>query len=143
MRSLLLIAIGVGRGVDATSDTRLDLAEADLVGDEDRGLKAGSACLLNVVGGGLGSQAAAEHDLTGEVPVAAVLEHGTGDNLAEALALELVAIDQAIEGCRQHVAVAGIHVVAVGAIEGDSVAAEDGGWTGKVGHGRGSIATPE
>ena len=41
---------GVGRGVDAAGDAGLDLPEGDLVGDQDRGLEAGAAGLLDVVG---------------------------------------------------------------------------------------------
>ena len=40
----------VGGGVGAAGDADLDLAEGDLVGDLDRGLEAGAAGLLDVVG---------------------------------------------------------------------------------------------
>jgi len=44
----------VGRGVHTSRDTRVDLAEGDLVGDHDRGLEAGATGLLHVVRGSLG-----------------------------------------------------------------------------------------
>ena len=85
-RSSLSAERRVGGGVDAAGDAGLDLAERDLVGDEDRRLEAGAARLLDVVRGRLGREAAAEHALARQVEVAAVLEHGAGDDLAEPLA---------------------------------------------------------
>ena len=78
----------VGGGVGAAGDAGVDLAEGDLVGDEDRRLQAGAAGLLDVVGGRLGREPGAEHALAGEVAVARVLEHGAAGDLAEPLALE-------------------------------------------------------
>ena len=72
--------------VDAAGDARVDLAEGDLVRDEDRGLQPGAAGLGDVVGGRRRRQARAEHRLAGEVEVAAVLEDRAGDDLAEPLA---------------------------------------------------------
>ncbi len=95
----------VGGGVGAAGDAGVDLAEGDLVGDEDRRLEAGAAGLLHVVGGRLGRQAGAEHALAGEVAVARVLEHGAAGDLAERLALERVAPDQAVERGGEHVLV--------------------------------------
>ena len=90
----------VGGGVGAAGDADLDLAQRDLVGHLDGGLDAGVAGLLDVVGGRLGAEPGAEHRLAGQVEVAAVLEHGAGDHLAEALALEAVAGDQAVDARR-------------------------------------------
>ena len=105
----------------------VDLAERDLVGDEDRGLEAGAAGLLDVVGRRLGRQLAAQHDFTGQVEVAAVLEHGAGDRLAEALVLEREAGHEAVERGLEHVLVGGLGVGPVRAGEGDPVAADHGG----------------
>ena len=102
------------------------LAERDLVGDEDRRLEPGAAGLADVVGRGLGRELRAEHGLAGQVEVAAVLEHGAGGDLAEALAGEPEALDQAVERRGQHVLVGGLRVGAVRAGERDPVAAEDG-----------------
>ena len=55
-----------------------------------------------------------------------VLEHGAGDDLAEPLALEAEAGDQAVERGGQHVLVGRVRVGAVGAGERDAVAADDG-----------------
>src|SRR4029079_11407658 len=62
----------------------------------------------------------------GEVAVARVLEDGAAGHLAEALAVEPIAVDQAVESGGQHVLVGGVRVGAVGAREGDPVAADDG-----------------
>ena len=75
---------GVGGGVRAPGDSRLHLAEGDLVGDEHRRLQAGTARLGDVVGRGRRRQARPQHRLTGEVEVAAVLDDGAGDDLARA-----------------------------------------------------------
>ena len=120
----------VGGGVGAAGDAGVDLAEGDLVGDEDRRLQAGAAGLLDVVGGGLGGEAGAEHALAGQVAVARVLEDGAAGDLAERLALQAVAVDQPVERRGQHVLVAGVRVDAVGAGEGDPVAADDGDFAG-------------
>src|SRR4029079_2347663 len=82
----------VGGGVGAAGDAGVDLAEGDLVGDEDRRLQAGAAGLLDVVGGGLGGEAGAEHALPGEVAVARVLQHGAAGHLADLLALQAEAV---------------------------------------------------
>ena len=116
----------VGGGVGAAGDAGVDLAEGDLVGDEDRRLEAGAAGLLDVVGGRLGREPGAEHALAGQVAVARVLEHGAAGDLAEPLALEAEAVDQAVEGGGEHVLVGGVRVDGVGAREGDAVAADDG-----------------
>src|SRR4029077_7274626 len=122
---------GVRGGVGATRDADLDLAERDLVGDVDRRLEAGAARLLEVRGGRLRRKPGAEHGLSREVEVAAVLEHGTGHDLAEALALEAEAGGQPIEGGGQHLLVARGRVCRVRAGEGDPVATEDGDPSGR------------
>ena len=112
--------------VDAARDAPLDLAERDLAADRERGLEAGVAGLLEVVGGGGVVERGAEHALAREVEVAAVLEHGAGDDLAGALALQAEARDEPVERGGEHVLVRGLGVRSVGAGEGDPVAAEDG-----------------
>ena len=69
----------------------------------------------------------AEHALAREVEVARVLEHGAGDDLAEALALQPEARDEPVERRGEHVLVGRVRVGAVGAGEGDPVAADDDG----------------
>ena len=127
LRSFSEIAIGrVRGGVGATGDAGVDLAERDLVGDVDRRLQTGAARLLQVAGRGLGRQLGAEHRLAGQVEVAAVLEHGAGDDLAEALTLEAEAGGQAVDGRGEHLLVGGAGVDGVRPGERDPVAAEDG-----------------
>ena len=116
----------VARRVDAAGDPGLDLAERDLVGDVDRRLESGAAGLLDVVGGGVGRERAAEHGFAGEVEVAASLQHRAGRDFAEALPREPEAPGEAVERRGQHVLVRGLCVGAVAARERDPVAAEDG-----------------
>ena len=103
----------------------LDLAERDLVGHGERRLQPGVARLLDVVGGGGVVERRAEHALAREVEVPAVLEHGAGDDLAGALALQPEAGDEPVERGGEHVLVGGLGVGAVRAGERDPVAAED------------------
>ena len=125
-----MIAIGASEVVSTPpAIAESCLAEGDLVGDEDRRLEAGAARLADVVGGRLGRELRAEHRLAGEVEVAAVLEDGARGDLAEALALEAEAGDEAVERGGQHVLVGGLRVGAVRARERDPVAAEDGDGT--------------
>ena len=122
----------VGSGVGAAGDAGVDLAEGDLVGDQDRRLQPGAAGLLDVVGGRLGGEPRAEHALAGQVAVARVLEHGAAGDLAERLAAEREALDQPVERGGEHVLVGGARVDGVRAREWDSVAADDGDPTGTV-----------
>ncbi len=120
--------------VDAAADARVDLAERDLVRDQVDRLQAGAARLLDVVRGRLRREAAAEHGLAGQVEVAAVLQHGAGHDLAEPLALEVVAGDEPVERGGQHVLVGGMRVLRVRARERDAVAADHGDSPGTGGH---------
>ena len=123
---------GVRGGVDAAGHAGLDLAELDLVGHEDRGLEAGAAGLLEVVGRGGRGEGRAQDRLTGEVEVARVLDDRSADDLVEVLAAEVVAGDEPVQGGREHVLVGRLGVRAELAGEGDAVATEDGGATRQV-----------
>ncbi len=81
-------------GVDAAGDAAVDLAEGDLVGDEDRRLETGAAGLADVVGRRLGREPRAEQRLAGQVEVAGVLEDGATGDLAEPLAGDAVALER-------------------------------------------------
>ncbi len=117
---------GVRRGVGATGDAGLDLAERDLVGDQHGGLDAGVAGLLHVECRSVGRELGAENRLASEVEVAAVLEHGTGSELADPLTVESVARDEAVNGRGEHFLVGGTGVDGVGARERNAVAADHG-----------------
>ena len=56
-----------------------------------------------------------------------MLEHGAGDDLADALALEAEAPDETVDRGGEHVLVGGLGVRAIRAGEGDPVAADDHG----------------
>ena len=116
---------GVAGGVDAAGDPPVDLAERDLAGHRERGLEAGVAGLLDVVGRRGVVERAAEHALAREVEVARVLEHGAGHHLAGPLALQAEARDEPVERGGEHVLVRGLGVRPVRAGERDAVAAED------------------
>ena len=123
----------VGGGVDAAGNAGLDLADSDLVGDQDGGFETGAAGLLDVIGRGLRVEGGAEHAFAGQVEVTAVLENGTGDHFANALAAEVAAFDQTVEGSGEHVFVGGGGVDAVGAGERNAVGTDDGN-AAKSGH---------
>ena len=80
----------------------------------------GAAGLLQVEGGGVRRQRAAEHAFAHQVEVAAVLEHRAADHRAEPLALEIEAVDQPAERGGEHVLVGRVGVRAVGACERES-----------------------
>ena len=127
LRKSSLTAIGASEVVSTPPPMpRVDLTERDPVRHGDHGRQAGAARLLQVRGRGLGAQRGAEHALAGEVEVAAVLEHGTGDDGAEPLALQAEAADQPVEGGGEHVLVGRRGVVGARPGERDAVAAEDG-----------------
>ena len=117
---------GVRGRVGAAGDADVDLPERDLVRDLDRGLQAGAAGLLDVGGRRLRGELRAEDGLAGQVEVAGVLEHGAGDDLTDALALEAEPGDQAVDGGGQHLLVGRRRVDGVRAGERDPVAAQDG-----------------
>ena len=116
----------VRRGVDPARGRRVIPPCGDAVGRGDGGLQAGAAGLLDVEGGGVGRQRAAEHAFAHQVEIAAVLEHRTADHGAEPLAGQIEAVDQSAQRGGEHVLVGGVGVIAVRACERDSVAAEDG-----------------
>ena len=112
-------------GVHPAGDARLDLAERDLVGHRDRRLQAGAAGLLHVVGRGVRVQPRTEHALPGQVEVAGVLEHRTGDHLAEPLPGQPEPGHQAVQRGGEHVLIGRPGVPAVRARERDPVPADD------------------
>ncbi len=116
----------VGGGVGASCDARVDDAQGDLVRHLDRRLEAGATGLLDVRGRGLGREPGAQHRLAREVEVARVLQHRTRDDLAEALALQPEAGDQAVDGRGEHLLVGDAGVDRVGPGERDAVAADHG-----------------
>ena len=76
--------------------------------------------------GRLRVEPADEHALADQVVVLRVLDDGAGDGVAQALALQLVALDDAAEGGGQHFLVADARVGAVRASEWNAEAANDG-----------------
>ena len=99
-------------------------AGGDAVRGGDGRLQAGAAGLLQIERRGVRRQRAAEHTLTNEIEITAVLEHRTADDHAELLALQIESAHQTVERRSEHVLVGRIGVSAVRACEGDAIAAE-------------------
>ena len=90
-----------------------------------RGLEAGAARLLDVVGRRGGRELRAQDALAGQVEVTRVLEDGAGHHLADLLALQPQAGDEPVEGGGEHVLVGRPGIGGVGAGERDPVPADD------------------
>ena len=116
---------GVAGGVHTAADADLDLAERDLVGDRDDRFQPGRARHLHVVGGRARVELGAQHGFAGEVEVAAVLEHGAGDELVDGLVREAEPRDQPVERGGEHVLVGRASEGTAGSRERDPIAAED------------------
>ena len=121
-------------GIDAAGDATLNLPKRNLVCHQQRRLKARAAGLLQVIGRGFRGQARAEHTFAGQVEVARMLEHRTGHHLAQTLAMQVEALDQAIQCAGQHLLVARGGVDGIGAGERNTVATDNGD-TARLGHG--------
>src|SRR5581483_1321804 len=135
---LQLAAVGerdVARAVGAARDRALDLAERNAVRELQRSREARAAGALQVVGGRLRIEAAAERALACEVPVARVLDDRARRHLADPLALQRIFVHQEAKGRGQHVLVAELRIGAVGARERNTRAAEDRDATGELRHG--------
>jgi len=63
-----------------------------------------------------------------------MLEHRAGHHLAQALAVQVEALDQAVQGAGQHLLVARRGIQGIGTGEGDAVTADDGD-AARLGHG--------
>ncbi len=112
-------------GIHPAGDAAVDLPQGDLVGHQQRRFQARAAGLLDIVGRGGGRKPRAEDAFAGQVEVPGMLEHGTGGHLAKAQAVQVVALDQALQGGGEHRLVAGGGIGAVGTGEGDAVAADN------------------
>ena len=104
----------IADGVHAGCDAGIDLAECDLVADRDRRLQARAAGTLHVEAGRLRIEARRQNALAHQVEILRMLQHGACDHVAETLAVQLVAIDDAAQRSGQHVLVAHIRIGAVG-----------------------------
>ena len=116
----------VADGVDAGGDAGIDLAQRDLVADEDGGLEAGAAGALDVEARRLRIEARRQHAFAHQVEVLRVLQHRAGDDIAEPRAGQAVAVDHAAQRGGEHVLIAGRGIGAMGAGEGNAHAADDG-----------------
>ena len=72
-----------------------------------------------------GRQRGAEHAFAHQVEVAAVLEHRAADTAPSRSPGKIEPVDQPVQGGGEHVLVGRVGVGAVGAGEGNAVAAED------------------
>ena len=80
--------------VGATGDATFDLAKGNLVGHQDGRLQAGSARLLDIIGGRFRSQSTAERRFPGQVEIPGVLDDSATNVLPQTLSLQAEAIDQ-------------------------------------------------
>src|SRR6185503_19175020 len=109
----------------AAGDAGVDLAERDLVGDDDCRLEAGDAGALHVEARSLRRESGVEQRLARQVPLARMLHHGTRDDVAEPEPLQRELLYDRLEGGREHLLVADARVGALRARERDAGAADD------------------
>jgi hypothetical protein len=103
----------------------VDLAERDLVGDDDRRLEARAAGALHVEARRIRSEAGVEQRFARQVPLARMLHHRARDDVAEAQSLQRELVHDGLERRRQHLLVADARVRAGRARERDAGAADD------------------
>ncbi len=116
----------VADGVGAAGDAGIDLAERDLVADQDGGLERGAARAREVECRRFRREAASQHAFPSQVPVARMLDNRATRNVAERRALKVVFFDDAFEHRRHHVLVRALRVGGVRPGERYAQSAEDG-----------------
>jgi hypothetical protein len=114
----------IRRGVGAHGDAVLDLTRGDLARDHRRRLQAGAARLLDGDAGRRAGELGAEHGLARQVPILGMRHHGPAQRLVDVHALEVVLVDEPVEGAGQHVEVRLVGIERVGAAEGNAHAAD-------------------
>ena len=115
----------IADGIHPPGDAGIHLPQRDLVAHQDRRFQAGAAGALDVQSRGRGRQARGQHAFAHQVVVPGMLDDRPGDDIAQVLAGELVALDYRPEGFGQHVLVAGRGVGAIGPGKGDAQPADD------------------
>ncbi len=115
----------VAGGVGPAGDAGVDLAGGDLGGDQQGGLHAGQAGHLHVAGRGMRVQLGAEDRLPGEVEIAGMFEHRPGGDFADAFPRQARTGHQTVEGGGEHVLVAEVRVLGVGAGKRNPVRSHD------------------
>ena len=116
----------VAEVVDPGGNAGVDLAERNLVGDQDGRLQAGAAGALYVEPRRLRIQSGRQQRFACQVVVLGMLDHRAGDHIAEPLALQIEALDQRAQGCGQQLLVVGAGVGGVRACERGADPADDG-----------------
>ena len=116
---------GVGRGVRAAADARIDAAGRNGVADGDDRLQSRATRLLKVVRRRVRGSARCENGLANEIEITAVLEHRTADDHAELLALQIESAHQTVERRSEHVLVGRLCVRLVRACERNAISADD------------------
>ncbi len=96
---------GIRSGIGAAGDARVDLAQGNFVGHQDRRLKPGTTGLLDVVGRRFRRQPRSQNGFAGQVEITGMLDDGPGHHLAQAFAFQTVTVHKATDGRRQHVLV--------------------------------------
>ncbi len=116
----------IAHRVDAAGDAGVDLAQRDLVGDQDRGLETGAAGALDVESRRLRIELGGHQCFAHQVEVPRMLDDRAADHIAEPMALQAEALDHGMQRRGQQFLVALARVGAVGAREGNAAAADDG-----------------
>ena len=80
----------IAHGIDARGNGAVDLAERDLVAEQNRRFQAGAAGALQIESRRLRGEARAEHRLARQVPLARMLHHRAGGDVVQALSLQPV-----------------------------------------------------
>src|SRR5690606_23447216 len=112
--------------VGAAGHSCFDLAQCDLVADEDTGLQAGAAGTLQVNPRRLEREAGADDALARQVPVPGVFDHRTQRYVAEHLSLQVEFLDNGRQCRRHHVLVGTAGIVGVCAAERNTQTSNDG-----------------
>ncbi len=116
----------VADAVRPAGDPGVDLAECDLVADQDGGLERGATRAREVKCRRFRREAAAQHAFPSQVPVACMLDNRATRNVAERRAMKVVFFDDAFEHRRHHVLVRTLRVGGVRPGERYAQSAEDG-----------------
>ncbi len=116
----------IGGGVHTAGNAALDVAQRNLVGHQHGRLQTGATGLLQIKSRGFAGQRGGQHTFAHQIEVARVFHHRACGHVAQALAVQVEAVDQALQRGSQHVLVGHMRIHRVRTGEGDAVAAKNG-----------------
>ena len=106
---------GVAHSVDAAGNCAIDLAQGNLVAQQDRRFEAGPARPLQIEPGCFEREAAAQHRFARQIPLAGVLHHRARGNIVHSPAMQTKAFNDAAQRCSQHFLITDLRVGAIAA----------------------------